>query len=222
MSRTTPPRTLLSGNGRWLLPLILALIIAGIILGTYFATHNSSKSASKASPTTIPSPTVTVIPTGTAPTTPQSTPTSTPRPRPTATPGQATASAPTPTPKPTVTPGPTSAASGLKLGTFSYKPSILHAVQQHADANDPAYTYYLDPFKVVMKQLPQDFGFTSGPVTIVSPPAQPTPTPYSNAQSLPETKITVQYQGKRYTVVLDQPETQGPTGIWIIYKITVA
>jgi hypothetical protein len=218
----------LSGNRRWILPLILALVIAGIILGVYFANHHSSSkntAAGTSTPTAIPSPTPTLLPTATAPAGKTPGPTATPRAgaaaQATSTPGTAATSgtAPTPTPRPT-----SAVTSSVKLGTFTYKPSVLRTIQQGADAGNASYTFYLDPFKVVRQLLPQNYGFTAGPVTIASPspPPQPTPTPYTNAQGLPEIKVTVQYQGKRYLVVLDQPETKGPSGIWIIDKIAAA
>jgi hypothetical protein len=228
MGRTTVFRS--QNYWRWLLPLILILAIAGVILGVYFANHHSSsKNAAAATntPTAIPSPTPTLLPTATAPARATKTPapTATPRaaaaPHATATPGTAATAAPSPTPAPT---SPPTAASTVKLGSFTYKSSDLGTIQQGADAGNASYTYYLNPFMVIRRQLPQNYGFTAGSVTIVSPPPppQPTPTPYSNAQGLPEVKVTVQYQGKRYLVVLDQPETQGPGGIWIIYKIAAA
>jgi hypothetical protein len=239
-----PPRGL--GNWRWILPLILVLVIAGIILGVYFGTHKSSSAGSHAAtstrtPTVVPSPTATLLPTATAPpaggagtSKPSPTPakppaptptpklasggaaaTSSPRPAPTAT----RKPAPSPTPKPTIAP-----TSNVKLGTFTYKQSTLQTIQNGADSGDASYAFYLDPFKVVQKLLPRNYGFTAGPVTIVAPPQPPqaTPTPYTDSQGLPAVKLSVQYQGKRYVVVLDQPETQGPTGIWVITQISAA
>lgn len=223
------------GNMKWLLPLILALVIAAIVVGFYFATHHSS---GKPKPTRTPTPRPTATatlkptarprpkPTGTpkpGPTgTPRPGPTGTPRPGPTATPRPGPTATPKPAPTSTVKPAATSSPTGVKTGTFNYQQSQLQALQRAANAGNPGDTYYLDPFKVIAKQLPQTYGFTAGTVTVVSPPPppQPTPTPYANAQGLPEVKITVQYQGKRYLIVLDQPETQGPKGIWIIFKIT--
>lgn len=230
MSRTTATRPGGLGNRRWLLPLILVLVIAGIILGAYFATHHSSSKNTAVvtnTPTVIPSPTATLLPTATAPAGAAKPPTATPKAAAT------TGAAPTPTPKsvttrppqPSPTPRPTSPPpSSIKLGSFSYQPATLRTIQQGANAGNSAYTYYLNPFTVVQRQLPQTYGFNAGTIMVVSPPPppQPTPTPYSNAQGLPEIKVTVQYQGKRYVVVLDQPETQGPKGIWIIYKIRAA
>jgi len=231
MSKTTVVQPTGPDNRRWILPLVLVLIIAGIILAAYFATHRSSgKSAAAATrtPTAIPSPTPTLLPTATAPAGAAKTtaPTATPRPAPTATPRPAATprTGPTPTARPASTPAATPSTSTVKLGTFTYQQSTLRTIQQGADAGNQSYTFYVDPFKVVGQLLPQNYGFNAGSVTIVAPPPppQPTPTPYNNAQGLPEIKVTVQYQGKRYVIVLDQPETQGPKGIWIIFKISQA
>ncbi len=106
---------------------------------------------------------------------------------------------------------------------MTYPASKLRYAQQQASQGNPSYTYYLNPFKVIKTDLPKH-GFNAGPITIVSPPPppQPTPTPYTNSKGLPEIKIKVQYQGKTYLITLDQPETKGPGGIWVIVNIAAA
>lgn len=229
MTETTTVHDNGPGWRRWWLPVLLALLILAIVLGAYFATHHSRAATPKSTPTptSTPGATATLLPTATASPRAAGTshphPTATPRPRPSATPRPA----PTSTPRltPTAVPRPTrSASDAVKTGTFTYSATQLHTIQQGANAGNSSYTYYLDPITVVQRQLPQYYGFTGGAITLVSPSAssQPTPTAYSNTQGLPEIKITVQYQGKRYVVVLDQPETQGAKGIWVIVKITAA
>lgn len=214
-------------NKKWLLPLVLVLVLAAIVVGAYVATHHSSgKPKPTSTPTALPTATATLLPTATAPPKPTSTPkpgpTGTPKPGPTGTPRPGPTATPKPAPTSTAKPQATAATPGVKTGSFAYPAGQSQATQRAADAGNPADMYYLNPFQVIKKQLPQNFGFSAGHVTVISPspPPQPTPTPYNNQQGLPEVKITVQYQGKRYLIVLDQPETQGQKGIWIMYKIT--
>lgn len=225
------------GNMRWILPAILALVILAIIAGAYFATHRGT---SKPKPTRTPVPTkvATSIPTATAPpkatskpkptSTPKAGPTGTPRPGPTGTPKPGPTATPHPTAKATATPHasatPNGATGGVKLGSVSYPVTQLHTAQNGADQHNPAYTYYLNPFKVVRQTLPGKLGFGPTGITIIAPPAPPaaTPTPFSNGpQGLPAVKITILYQGKHYAITLDQPETQGAKGIWVISVIAV-
>jgi hypothetical protein len=92
----------------------------------------------------------------------------------------------------------------------------MTAIQQGVSSNDPGYAYYQNPVQVVNHDL-STFGFASG-VTVLSPPVSPTPTPYTGNSGLPEVQVTVQYQGKRYLIVLDQKDLQGAKA-WLIVRI---
>jgi hypothetical protein len=197
---STPDATPPSNRNRWLLPVILALIIIAVIAGAFFATHPHVFGGSA---TSTPTPTVTptVTPTPPATGTPAPGPTGTPRPGPTG----------TPQPGPTATPG------GIKTGAITHPAAQILDIQRKANQKNPAYLFYLDPFQVVQNNLPA-YGFGTG-FKAVSPPPQPTPTPYTNPQGKPEEQITVQYQSKRYLIILDQPVQKGPSGIWVITTI---
>ncbi|HLJ68632.1 MAG TPA: hypothetical protein VKX16_14850 [Chloroflexota bacterium] len=203
MSQTTVQRSGVPG-GKWWLPVLLVLIIAAIVGGAYAATHRGSSHKATPTPTATSAPptaTGTPVPTATA-VKGAAPPTATPKPSPTA----AATSTPAATPTPTLT-----------TGTISLPPdSQLQTIQQGANSGNTSYTYYLNPFQVVQRNLPR-YGFTT--VTIVSPTPQPSPTPYTGNSGLPEVQITVQYQGKRYLIVLDQPKQQGAKGIWEIVRI---
>jgi hypothetical protein len=131
----------------------------------------------------------------------------------TAKPATATPTAPpaTGTPRPSATPTRT-----VRTGTITHTQAELQRIQQGANNGDPNYTFYLDTFQVVQKTLPK-YGFNT--VNIISPTPVPTPTPYTGSSGLPEVQLTVQYQGKQYLIVLDQPVQQGPKGIWVIVQI---
>lgn len=196
---------------RWILPVVLALVILAIIAGAFFATHphvfgSGATATPTATATATAVPTATGIPTATA--VPTTAPTGTPKPGPTGTPRPG----PTATPKPAPT-------STVKLGTISYPPAQLDAAQRNANAGNSSYTYYLNPFMVLQKSLPS-YGFQGG-FKVVSPaaPPQPTPTPFTGSNGLPQVKIRVQYQGKTYVVTLEQPRQKGPKGIWVISMI---
>jgi hypothetical protein len=139
----------------------------------------------------------------------------TPRPTATAPPS------PTPTVPPTDTPLPTPSPT-VRTGGISYTLSAIDAMQQGANRGDPSYIYRRDLYRVVRHDLPAYFGFSHGPMTIVSPPPPPHPTPTAetNPQGLPEDAIDFYYQGRKYVAVLEQPVQKGPRGIWIIFTIT--
>lgn len=214
MDEDTQIHRFTTSNQRWLLPLGLAILIAAIILGAYLATHHSSSASGKATATSTakPAATATVV-AGGGKSTPGSTGTPRPGPTGTARPG------PTGTPRaaPTIT-----AVTSLKTGAITYPGAALTAIQAGAHAGNPTYTYYLDPFKVVQRDLAGKFGFTSGGITVISPPAppQPTPTPYRNSQGLPQINITIQYAGKRYQIVLEGLQVPGGLHVWVIVRIT--
>lgn len=107
----------------------------------------------------------------------------------------------------------------MKVGAIQHPQSTLNAIQQGANRNDPTDVLYLDPAQVVSHNL-ANYGFGPG-FTVVSPPpgASATATPYANSQGVPEVKFVVQFQGKRYTVLLDQLVQHGPQGIWAIVSI---
>jgi hypothetical protein len=105
----------------------------------------------------------------------------------------------------------------VRTGAISHPQAQILNIQRRANQKNPSYTFYLQPFQVVQHNLTA-YGFKSG-YTIVSPTPEPTATPYTNPQGLPETQITVQYSGKRYLVILEQPVQKGPSGIWVITTI---
>ncbi|GAC1442716.1 MAG: hypothetical protein NVSMB52_00190 [Chloroflexota bacterium] len=230
---------------RWLLPALLVFVILAILLGAFFATHPHFFGGSPTNtPTVSPTATATLLPTATparvptktpkpkptntpkpGPTgTPKPGPTGTPRPGPTATPRPAPTSTPKPKPTPTPHVTPTPATTGLHLGTIGYSQSQLQTIQQGATAGTAGYAYYLDPFGVIQHDLASKYGFKAGGITVVSPQAPPaaTPTPYTNSGGFPEIKITIQYNGKKYQITLEQPLTKGPQGIWVIVQISAA
>lgn len=214
---------------RWLLPALLALIVVAILLGAFFATHPHFFGGSPTNTPTAtvkPTATATLIPTAT-PAKAKKPPTSTPKPAPTSTPKPTNTPRPAPTatqrPAPTPTPKPTPHTTAtpvalLHTGKVTYLPGQLQLIQQRASANNPAYTYYLNPVQVLQHDLPKN-GFSTGTITVISPAPQPTPTPYTNSQGFPEVQYVVQYQGKRYQITLDQPQQTGPKGIWVIMQI---
>jgi hypothetical protein len=204
------------GN-RWWLAVLLVVIILAILAIAYFVTHPHVFGATA---TQTPTATATLAPTST----PMPGPTGTPAPGPTGTPATGPTATPAPGPTGTPAPGPTAtpggAAAGVTTGQIHHPAAVLDTVQRGANQNNPAYTYYLNPFMVVRRNLP-NYGFTAGQFTIASspnPPA-PTPTPFSNSIGLPQVKIVVKYQGKPYAIFLDQPVQQGPKGIWAIITI---
>lgn len=214
------------GPGRnWLLPALLALLVLAIILIAFFVSHpHVFGGGATATPTPTATPqataTPTVPPTATpvkgharATPTPRPAPTTTPRPGPTGTPRPGPTATPRPNPKPRPTPTPT-----VRTGSISYPSSQLDTIQRGATQHNASYAYYLNPFQVVQHDLPR-FGITTVNIVSPQPPPRPTPTPYTGDSGLPEVQMTVQYQGKRYLVVLDQPRQQGPQGIWVIVRI---
>ncbi len=221
-----------SPRGRWLIPVILAVIIVVIVLGATLGPK--IKDAMSSTPTATATPqkvVVTATPnaaattTGTASTTAAksgSGPTATPGgPTPTPQPGGAPATA-TPgtsgvsTPLPGATPLPT--VVGIHVGMVTRPASKVTQIQTGANNGDPNYVYYLDPTKVLNKNLPAE-GFTQG-FTVVKPTtANPTPTPYTGPDGRPLVKYYVRYQGKIFTVQVVQPGTTGPKGIWVIATI---
>jgi hypothetical protein len=207
-------RRILGMQPKWWLPILLVVLILAILGGAYAASHRGSASKATATPTRTPTPaaTATLAPTATPA---KTKPTATARVvvvTATAKPATATLTAPaaTGTPHPSATPTPT-----VRTGTITHTQAELQRIQQGANDGDQNYTFYLDPFQVAQKTLPS-YGFTT--VNIISPPV-PTPTPYTGSSGLPEVQLTVQYQGKQYLIVLDQPVQQGPQGIWVIVRI---
>lgn len=195
-----------SPGGRWWLPVLLALVILAILAVAFLVTHPHvfGKSA-------------TATPTATATSSPTPSPTATPKTIVvTATPG------PSPTPGgPTATPSGATATPGgsaLKTGIITHPTADIDNIQRQVNRKNAAVMYYLDPFQVVQHNL-SAYGFSS--FTIVQPATPPaaTPTPYTNAQHLPQVRIIVQYQGQRYGIFLDQPVQQGAGGIWVIIAI---
>lgn len=220
-------------NNRWLLPALLVLLILIILGGAFLATHRNLF-ASKATPTPTPIKiTATPLPMTATPKpgptgTPKPGPTATPKPGPTGTPKPGSASNPpkptaTPKPRPTAKPSPT-ALNGVHTGTFTYTQAQLNTIQQGSNQNNPAYTFYTDPFRVVQGTL-RHYNFV-GPFTITNPPPPtppaPTPTPMTNAQGQPTVVLTVTYKGAKYAITLIQPVQHGPKGIWVIHQIRVA
>lgn len=196
-----------SGPGsRWWLAVLLALIIIAVVLGAILIprlTNNSSPQPTATArvvvvtqPPTPGSPRVTVIVTATSTT---------------GTPGTGGS-----TPLPGASPVPT--VTGLKLGMITRPASVVNNDQTQADRGNPAYTYYLDPRQVVMKNLPT-YGFTGG-FTITNPASpSPSPTPHVGTDKRNVVRFLVSYQGQTYTVAVAQPGVQGQKGVWVIVTI---
>jgi hypothetical protein len=194
-------------GGRWWLAVLLALIIIGVIAGAILVprlTKANAKATATArvvvvtnSPTPgSPKVTVVVTATGTTGGTPAA--------------GSGSTALPGGTPVPTVT--------GLKLGMITRPMSVVNNDQAQASKGNSAYTYYLDPRQVVMKNLPA-YGFTGG-FTITSPASpSPSPTPHVGADHRNVIRFLVSYQGHTYTVAAAQPGVQGQKGIWVIVTI---
>jgi hypothetical protein len=205
---------------RWLLPVALALLIAIIVAAGFFATHRTIFSATATdTPTTTPTPKVVTA-------TPSSKSGNTPTPTPNAGNTGGSGNGPTPTPSATPSPSPTPTPDyGVTLGQIPHTRAQLNTIQQGANRGESQYTLTLDPFRVVRASLPS-YGFKT--VNIVSPQPEtnstpnPTPTPYTGPNNLPTVKITVQYEGHRFIVTLQQPVQQGPKGIWAVISIQVA
>jgi len=87
-----------------------------------------------------------------------------------------------------------------QLGMVTHTLTDLRRIQAAVDANNPQLVYYRNPIQVVVRNLSQH-GFT-GPLQIV-----------------PRIVVEVFYQQKLYDVVLRQPATRGPTGIWVVSDI---
>jgi hypothetical protein len=203
---------------RWLLPVALALLIAIIVAAGFFATHRTIFSATATdTPTTTPTPKVVTA-------TPSSKSGNTPTPTPNAGNSGGSGNGPTATPSATPSPSPTP-DYGVTLGQIPHTKAQLNTIQQGANRGESQYTLTLDPFRVVRASLPS-YGFKT--VNIVSPQPEtnstpnPTPTPYTGPNNLPTVKITVQYEGHRFIVTLQQPVQQGPKGIWAVISIQVA
>jgi hypothetical protein len=100
----------------------------------------------------------------------------------------------------------------------------VNTIQQGANRQETAYTFYTDPFRVVQGTL-RHYNFV-GPFTITNPPPPtppaPTPTAGTNAQGQPTVVLTVTYKGAKYAITLFQPVQHGPKGIWVIQQIRVA
>lgn len=216
---------------RWWLPLLLGLLIVAIVFGAYFASHphmfgggatSTPTATATPRPTATPKPTAKALPTATSAGAAAPTATSKPAatPKPTATPHPVTKPTATAAPRSTPTPAATSTPTGVQTGQFSMSSTQERSIQQGANQGNSADTPYLDPFKALQKQIAA-YGFT-GTVKVVQPAPEPSPTPtsYAGANNYPSIKFTLQYQGKQYTVVLNQPVQQGPKGIWILYRIT--
>jgi hypothetical protein len=210
----------------WLLPVVLVVIVAAVILGVLFGKRIKDAFSS-------PTPTPIVKRVVITPTPGPSTATATPGGSgPTATPGGA---GPTPTSNAAIQPSATSApngqgvvtplpgttpiptVSGLWLGLIAHPQHEVASIQAAADRGDPHYQFYLNPVQAAQTNLPH-YGFTQG-FQVVSPAAQPTPTPYTSQDGRPVVKIVISYQGKTYTAVVGQPATRGPKGIWLILSI---
>jgi hypothetical protein len=199
-----------SGPGsRWWLAVLLALIIIGVIAGAVLLPRLTKKSAHPTatarvivvtSSPTPGSPKVTVVVTATS----------------TSPGGSSTAVGGGSTPLPGASPVPS--VTGLKLGMITRPISVVNNDQAQADKGNPAYTYYLDPRQVVLKNLPT-YGFTGG-FTITNPAApSPSPTPHIGADKRNVIRFLVSYGGQTYTVAVAQPGRQGPKGVWVIVTI---
>lgn len=190
----------------WILPVILVILIAAIVLGVTFRSRikglaSSATATATATPRTI---VVTATPTAGA-----GTPVST---------GSPTSSGGS-TPLPGSTPVPT--ILGLTLGMITHTPSQVSTIQSGADRGDPRFTFYLDPLKVVQRNLPS-YGFTGG-FTLLSPSTpSPSPTPHTGSLNRPTVDVIIQYQGRRFRVSLAQPAAHGPKAIWLIVTIVQA
>lgn len=137
--------------------------------------------------------------------TPKAGPTGTPKPGPTG----------TPRPGPTAT----SLAAAVKTGTIGHPRASLLSLQGQVNSGDAAVAYYTNPVAVVQHNLPM-YGFKAGQYTIKSPPASPTPTPYTGqVNNRPLVKAVVAYAGKDFDVFVTQPVQRGPHGIWVIITI---
>jgi hypothetical protein len=197
-----------SGPGsRWWLAVLLALIIIAVVAGAILIPRLTKSSSPKPTatarvvvvtqPPTPGSPSVTVVVTATGTS---------------GTPGAGSGSTPLPgaSPVPTVT--------GLKLGMITRPMSVVNNDQTQVNRGNAAYTYYLDPRQVVMKNLPT-YCFTGG-FTITSPASpSPSPTPYVGADKRNVIRFLVSYQGQTYTVAVAQPGIQGQKGVWVIVTI---
>lgn len=181
-------------RNRWLLPLLLALIIAAIILGAIFI-PKLTKSAAK------PTATVRVV-------------VVTPSPGSGTVIATTTSSGTGSTPLPGATPVPTHV--GLVLGMITHPQHDVTAAQAGANRHDPAYTFRLDPRKVVQLTLANE-GFAA--FQIVSPAPAPTPTPHLGVDKRPVIWFLISYQGQQYSVAVAQPAKHGPSGVWFIVTV---
>lgn len=132
----------------------------------------------------------------------------------------------TPTSRPAGTrippPAPTagSPSTAVRTGGISYPIQQLRRLQAAVDRGDPRGAYHLNPVAVTERDLPA-YGFTPGPITILSPPPpHVAPTAHLGEDGLPETDVIVSYGGRRYWIVLNQFIRHGPAGIWSIITIT--
>lgn len=99
-----------------------------------------------------------------------------------------------------VTPVPTATGPHPTLGVFHHTAASTQAIQAAVDADKAASMYYLNPIKVMDRNLGQ-YGFKT-PVQVVLP-----------------LKILVNYAGRQYDVLMTQPGEKGETGIWVISSI---
>jgi hypothetical protein len=193
-----------SGPGsRWWLVVVLALVIVAVIAGAILIPRLTKKTAQPTATarvivvtqTATPgSPGATVVVTATV----------------TSSTGGGSTPLPGATPVPTV--------NGLKLGMITRPISVVNNDQAQANKGNPAFTYYLDPRQVVMKNLPT-YGFTAG-FTITNPASpSPSPTPHIGTDKRNVIRFLVSYQGQTYTVAVAQPGVQGQKGIWVVVTI---
>jgi hypothetical protein len=213
VSKTTVVSKNRGPGSKWWIPVLLALVVVAILAIAYLKSHPHPFGSSA---TSTPRPTATLSATATS----KPGPTGTPAPGPTGTPATSSTSSASPGPSGTQQPGAASSPSpsGLVTGHISHTQTQIRLIQQRANQGNPAYLFYLDPVQVVQHNL-SAYGYQTGQVSVLSPAASPTATPYTSQQGLPQVRVTVRYQGKAYAVYLTQPVQQGPKGIWVIITI---
>jgi hypothetical protein len=108
----------------------------------------------------------------------------------------------------------------IRTGGITYPLSKLRHIQAAVDHGNRCLRYYLNPVQVTGHDLPL-YGFSAGPITVISPPApHVAPTAHRGEDGLPETDVVVRYRGHQYWIVLNQFIRHGPGGIWSIITIT--
>lgn len=101
----------------------------------------------------------------------------------------------------------------LITGQISRPMSVVNRIQTNADAKKKNFTFYTDPNKVVLKELPQ-YGFDPAHYKIVQN-ARPVTSPSGRPLDL----VVVNYYDTLYDVYVAQPGKRGKTGIWVTVTI---